>query len=97
MYCRDCARYDSESKRCLDSKVNPPNWETAVSVSQVLGLRSICVFNDYRERLVRCRAVDEPRKARPTDGDKPAEDYTSVGDHHHSKDDGDSPEISSSV
>jgi hypothetical protein len=26
----------------------------AVSVSQVLGLRSICTFNDFRERLVSC-------------------------------------------
>lgn len=68
MHCRDCARYDSESKRCKDSKVNPPNWETAVSVSQVLGLRSICVFNDYRERLVRCRKVDEPVADVPENG-----------------------------
>jgi hypothetical protein len=35
--------------------VNPPTWETAVTVSQVLGLRSICAFNDYRERLVNAR------------------------------------------
>lgn len=60
MYCRDCPRYDAEAKRCKDSKVNPQNWETAVEVSQVLGLRSICVFNDYRERLVRARGLDVP-------------------------------------
>jgi hypothetical protein len=55
MECRDCARWDGEARKCLDSKVNPHNWEIAVSVSQVLGLRSICIFNDYRERLVNSR------------------------------------------
>lgn len=62
MYCRDCARYDAENKRCKDAKVNPQDWETAVTVAQVLGLRSICVFNDYRERLVRARGLDTPSK-----------------------------------
>jgi hypothetical protein len=55
VYCRDCARFDLEAEKCLDGKVNPPSWETAVTVSQVLGLRSICMFNDHRERLVRAR------------------------------------------
>lgn len=55
MYCQDCARYDAEAKKCLDGKVNPQSWEIAVTVSQVVGLRSICVFNDYRERLLRSR------------------------------------------
>ena len=59
MYCRDCARYDLEAKRCKDEKVNPQDWETAVTVAQVLGLRSICVFNDYRERLVRARGMGD--------------------------------------
>ncbi len=58
MYCRDCARYDIENKRCKDAKVNPQDWETAVTVAQTFGLRSICVFNDYRERLVRSRGLD---------------------------------------
>jgi hypothetical protein len=55
LYCRDCHRYDAENATCKDGKVNPPSWETAVTVSQVLGLRSICTFNDFRERLVHCR------------------------------------------
>jgi len=55
VYCRDCPRYDSEARRCRDGKVNPPNWEMAVSISQVVGLRSICMLNDYRERLVETR------------------------------------------
>jgi hypothetical protein len=65
VYCRDCARYDPESKRCKDAKVNPQDWETAVTVAQVLGLRSICVFNDYRERLVRARGLDAQAKIEP--------------------------------
>ncbi len=52
MDCRDCARYDLEIKRCRDQKVNPQDWETAVNVANVLGVRAICMFNDHRERLV---------------------------------------------
>lgn len=55
MECRDCARWDPESRRCQDGKANPRTWETAVSVARVMGLRSICLFNDHRERLVNCR------------------------------------------
>ncbi|HWD39800.1 MAG TPA: hypothetical protein VG944_13200 [Fimbriimonas sp.] len=55
MYCRDCPRYDQENKRCLDGKLNPEKWDLAVSVAQVFGLRSICTFNDHRERLVKSR------------------------------------------
>ena len=65
MYCRDCARWDDEAERCRDGKVNPPNLETAVSVANVLGVRSICVFNDYRERLVRSRLQQAQPDARP--------------------------------
>ena len=57
MYCRDCPRWDSEARRCLDGKVNPPNYSTAVDVANVLGVRAICVFNDYRERLVTGRSA----------------------------------------
>jgi hypothetical protein len=65
VYCRVCALYDPEGKRCKDGKVNPQNWEMAVTVAQVHGLRSICAFNDYRERLVRSRTPmqsDEQRR-----------------------------------
>jgi len=55
VYCRDCARYDSDESRCKDGKINPMDWETAVSTSQILGLRSICIFNDHRERLIQAR------------------------------------------
>ena len=66
MICRDCARYDLETERCRDSKVNPQSWESAVCVSQVLGLRSICAFNDYRERLVQSRRpFPDPKRPGP--------------------------------
>ena len=61
MDCRDCARWDQENRKCRDGKVNPRKWELAVETAQVLGLRSICVFNDYRERLVKSRTPPEER------------------------------------
>jgi len=63
VYCRDCPRYDAESERCRDGKVNPHRWEVAVSVAQTYGLRSICAFNDFRERLVRSREPLPKRKS----------------------------------
>jgi hypothetical protein len=57
MYCQDCTRWDPQTGRCRDSKLNPQTWEEAVSVAQVLRIRSICVFNDFRERLIRAREV----------------------------------------
>jgi hypothetical protein len=56
--CRDCARFDLETRKCLDKKVNPKSWGQSVDVANVLGVRSICVFNDYRERLVRSRCAE---------------------------------------
>lgn len=61
MECRDCARWDGEARKCLDGKVNPHKWTVAVEVAQVLGIRSICIFNDYRERLVNSRRVPESK------------------------------------
>ena len=55
MDCRDCARYDEANDACLDRKVNPKRWEEAVAVSQLMGIRAVCVFSDYRERLVASR------------------------------------------
>ncbi|HRI42706.1 MAG TPA: hypothetical protein PLL78_08770 [Fimbriimonadaceae bacterium] len=55
MDCRDCARYEGE--RCLDEKLNPQRWEQAVQVANVFGVRSICMFNDHRERLVKARSL----------------------------------------
>jgi len=65
MECRDCARWDLEERKCRDGKINPHSWETAVSVSQVFGIRSICMFNDYRERLVNSRSPGSARLVDP--------------------------------
>lgn len=55
MLCKDCARYDAENEKCRDGKLNPEGWGSAVTVANSMGVRAICVFNDYRERLVRSR------------------------------------------
>lgn len=52
MYCRDCPRFDEAVSRCRDGKINPLDWDSALQVSQVMGLRAICTFNDHRERLL---------------------------------------------
>lgn len=56
MKCRDCPRFDQDSERCRDGKVNPESYEAAMNVSQILGLRSICTFNEHRERLIENRS-----------------------------------------
>lgn len=61
MFCRDCARFNEETQECRDKKVNPQTWTEAVEVANLLGVRSICVFNDHRERLVESRLVKLPR------------------------------------
>jgi len=55
VYCRDCPRYDAEARKCRDGKVNPQKYELAVDVANVLGVRAICTYNDFRERLVLSR------------------------------------------
>jgi len=60
VHCKDCDRFDPEIRKCKDQKINPQRWSQAVEVANVLGVRSICVFNDYRERLVRSRMVQQP-------------------------------------
>ncbi|MBI5707179.1 MAG: hypothetical protein HZC36_09355 [Armatimonadetes bacterium] len=72
MLCKDCARYDAEADRCLDDKLNPADWGGAITVANVMGVRAICSFNDFRERLVRSRidalsrVPGAPRATRPT-------------------------------
>lgn len=65
MHCQDCPRYDDTTSACRDGKLNPLRWELAVDVANVYGLRSICVFNDHRERLVKCRAVSNVARSVP--------------------------------
>jgi hypothetical protein len=67
MDCRDCHRHDPEAGACLDRKLNPQSWSQAVEVANVFGIRSVCVYNDHRERLVAARgvAVGRPGAQRP--------------------------------
>ncbi len=55
MHCRDCSRFDPEIGKCKDLKVNPLSWDEAVNVANFIGLRSICMFNDHREKLILSR------------------------------------------
>lgn len=63
MNCRDCARYIEG--RCTDGKVNPRSWSLAVEVANVMGIRSICAFNDHRQRLVESRALADKNQKGP--------------------------------
>jgi hypothetical protein len=68
--CRDCARFNEETRECRDKKVNPQTWSEAVEVANYLGVRSICMMNDHRERLVdtRIRTVSLlPKREQPLD------------------------------
>jgi len=64
MQCRDCARYNEETHECRDKKVNPQSMAEAADVANCYGVRSICMFNDYRERLIagrkRCLSPSQP-------------------------------------
>ena len=55
MECRDYVRFNEETRECRDKKVNPQSWSEAVEVANYLGVRSICVMNDHRERLIQSR------------------------------------------
>lgn len=57
MNCRDCPRYDLEGRVCRDGKINPQRYEQAKEAAQIFGLRSICAYNDHRERLISVRQV----------------------------------------
>jgi hypothetical protein len=58
MNCKDCVRFNLDTERCKDNKLNPLNWETAVNVAQTHGVRTICIFNDFREHLIHVRLLD---------------------------------------
>lgn len=57
MFCRDCPRYDEEKSVCKDGKINPHTWQNAVEASQIFGVRSLCPFSEYRERLIRSQEM----------------------------------------
>ena len=62
MDCRDCSLYEPERDGCRSGKLNPHTKENAVEVVQLLGLRALCVFNDFREPLIQHMLDDEVRE-----------------------------------
>lgn len=63
MTCQDCARFDEDGRRCKDGKINPLTYAEALEASRYLGLRSLCVFNDFREQLLyNRRGAEAPRR-----------------------------------
>jgi hypothetical protein len=55
VYCPACPRFDSELGRCGDGKVNPSSWTMAVEVANLMGVRALCPFHAFRERLAQSR------------------------------------------
>lgn len=43
-------------------RVNPTRWSAAVEVANVLGVRAICPFNDFREKLLMSRTRQAGRR-----------------------------------
>lgn len=50
--CSRCRLYDSVRRCCTISKVNPRTRLDTYETAQVLGVRAVCPFNPYRERMV---------------------------------------------
>jgi hypothetical protein len=65
MVCKDCPRFDHESRKCRDGKLNPPRYSDAVEVANVWGVRAICAYNDHRPRIVSVRAGALEAQAEP--------------------------------
>jgi hypothetical protein len=62
MDCKDCPRFDNDSGRCRDGKMNPLRKETAIQVVQIHGIRAICTFNAFREELIHNRLLTDEAK-----------------------------------
>lgn len=71
MTCPDCARWNPDEERCRDGKVNPQSWSQAAEVANALGVRSICLFNDHREKLVASRCLKQIKNGVSPAGDTP--------------------------
>lgn len=50
--CLRCRLYDSVRRRCTIGKVNPPTRLDTYEAAQVLGVRALCPFNLYRDRMI---------------------------------------------
>lgn len=50
--CTRCHLYDRGRRRCALGKVNPRTRLDTYETAQVLGVRALCPFNPYRDRMV---------------------------------------------
>lgn len=50
--CPRCRLYDRLTRRCTVGKVNPRTKLDTYEAAQVLGVRALCAFNLYRDRLL---------------------------------------------
>jgi len=50
--CPRCPLYDRTGRRCTIGKVNPPTKLDTYETAFLLGVRALCPFNPYRERLL---------------------------------------------
>ncbi|HLI47922.1 MAG TPA: hypothetical protein VKV18_04430 [Chthonomonas sp.] len=51
--CWRCRRYDRIRRLCRDGKANPRRKIDAFALVELLGVRSLCIYNPYRETLAR--------------------------------------------
>ena len=52
MSCWNCARYSRTDRRCREGKANPKRKSDSIKVAELLGVRTLCHYNPYREHLV---------------------------------------------
>jgi hypothetical protein len=50
--CPRCPLYDRGKRRCTIGKVNPRTKLDTYETAFLLGVRALCPFNPYRERLL---------------------------------------------
>ncbi len=51
MTCWNCPRYTRTDRRCLEGKANPRRKSDSFTVAEMLGIRALCHYNLYRDRL----------------------------------------------
>ncbi|GIV16804.1 MAG: hypothetical protein KatS3mg022_2239 [Armatimonadota bacterium] len=51
--CPRCRLYDHKGRRCTVGKVNPRTKLDTYETAQVLGVRALCMFNLYRDQILR--------------------------------------------
>jgi hypothetical protein len=50
--CPRCPLYNRAKRRCTIGKVNPRTKVDTYETARLLGVRALCPFNPYRERLL---------------------------------------------